>query len=207
VVEQNPARLTGVLAGEGRRKGLGATGTRFRRSAEAVVAKGRPAGGAPWHSRAVRAWSSPPASPRPEQQGGGAARLQWSRKARVRGAGDCGIDRGQGVAAAGANADGELGRTGRSGVRRGQGPGLPLRRRAGPSSDQRTGGGSLGTRVRRTTEDGPLVLCMHVRRFGVRGVPGVQGLGRRVASLGRRGLPWEHAPAKVLQDKGEVILG
>jgi hypothetical protein len=143
----------------------------------------------------VRAWSSPPASPRPEQQGGGAARLQWSRKARVRGAGDCGIDRGQGESAAGANADGELGRTGRSGVHRGQGPGLPLRRRAGPPSDQRTGGGSLGTRARRTTEDGPLVLCMHVRQLGVRGIPGVQGLGRRVASLGRCGLPWEHATA------------
>jgi hypothetical protein len=37
------------------------------------------------------------------QKGGGAARLQQSREARVRGAGDCGIDRGQGVVAAGAN--------------------------------------------------------------------------------------------------------
>jgi hypothetical protein len=51
--------------------------------------------GAPRHSRAVRTWSSPPASPRPEQQGGGAAWLQRSRKARVRGAGDCGRDRGK----------------------------------------------------------------------------------------------------------------
>jgi hypothetical protein len=37
-VEQNPARLAGVLAGEGQGKGLGATGTRFGRSAGAVVA-------------------------------------------------------------------------------------------------------------------------------------------------------------------------
>jgi hypothetical protein len=45
----------------------------------------------------------------------------------------------------------------------------------------------------RTTRNGPLVLRVRVRRLGFRGVPGVQGLGRRVAALGRRGLPRKHA--------------
>jgi hypothetical protein len=34
-----------------------------------------------------------------------------------------------------------------------------------------------------------------VRRLGTRGVPGVRGIGRRVAAMGRRGLPREHALA------------
>jgi hypothetical protein len=59
--------------------------------------------GAPRHRRASSAWSSPPASSRPGQQGDGAAWLQWSREARVRDTGDCGIDRGQGVETAGAH--------------------------------------------------------------------------------------------------------
>jgi hypothetical protein len=43
-VEKNPARLAGVLDGEGRGKGLGATGARFGGS---VGGKRRPVGGAP----------------------------------------------------------------------------------------------------------------------------------------------------------------
>jgi hypothetical protein len=39
--------------------------------------------GAPRHRRAASAWSAPPASSRPGQQGGGPARLQWSREARL----------------------------------------------------------------------------------------------------------------------------
>jgi hypothetical protein len=39
--------------------------------------------GAPRHRRAASAWSAPPASSRPGQQGGGTARLPWSREARL----------------------------------------------------------------------------------------------------------------------------
>jgi hypothetical protein len=68
-----------------------------------------------------------------------------------------------------------------------------LRRRTDPPSDWRTDGGRLGARARRTTGKGPPVHSGCARQLGARGIPGVQGLGRRVAAVGRRGLPREHA--------------
>jgi hypothetical protein len=43
--------------------------------------------------------------------------------------------------------------------------------------------------------NGLLVRRMYARRLRARGVPGMQGLVRRIAALGRRELPREHAPA------------
>jgi hypothetical protein len=53
----------------------------------------------------------------------------------------------------------------------------------------------LGTRARQATADGPLVRRVYARRLGARGVPDVQGLRRRVATLGRREETSEGAPA------------
>jgi hypothetical protein len=64
-----------------------------------------------WRRRSSRRWCSAArsdvvrleASSRPGQKRGGAVQLQQSREARVRGAGDCGTDRGRGAVVAGAN--------------------------------------------------------------------------------------------------------
>jgi hypothetical protein len=138
---------------------------------------------------AVRAWSSPPASPQPEQQGGGAARLQWSRKARVRGAGDCGMDRGKVWQRRAPNSNGELGRTGRSRCVAARGR-LPfLRRHAHPPRDQRTAEDAHGnSRAGRRGRDRRSMACSYGGSV-FRGVPGVRGVGRRATTSGRRGLP------------------
>jgi hypothetical protein len=49
-------------------------------------------------------------------------------------------------------------------------------------------------RASQATTDGPLVRRVYARQLGARGVPGVQGIGRRVTTLGRRGRPRERAP-------------
>jgi hypothetical protein len=128
-----------------------------------LVVKGRLVGAPP-----VGRLDLATASPRPEQKGGGAARLQWSRKARVRGSGDCGIDRGQGLAAAGASADGELGRTVRGGVRHGQGPGSLLRRPAHPLG---TGGWAEDVPGDVRAPDNGNRLLVHGGLYGGSGLP------------------------------------
>jgi hypothetical protein len=133
---------------------------------------------------ALRAWSSPPASPRPEQQGGGAARLQWSRKARVRGVGDCGMDRGKvwqrrrQMPTASSGGQGGAGRV----AARGR---LPfLRRPAHPPRDQRTAEDAPGnSRAGRRGRDRRSMACSYSGSV-FRGVPGVRGVGSRAATSG-----------------------
>jgi hypothetical protein len=91
-------------------------------------------------------------------------------------------------------ADGSVA-AGRTGVRRGQGPGAPFKVTCRPLSDQQTGGGCLGNARAQRAADRPLVRRVYTRRLGTRDVPCVRGLGRRVATLGRRVRPREHAPA------------
>jgi hypothetical protein len=124
-------------------------------------------GGAPRHGQTASAWSSPPASSQPGQQGGGATRLQWSREARVRGAEDCGINRGQGVAAAGANTTPTTCAWGEVGCGRFVGGGEKTclhydgtRGRVDPSAPYASG---LGRRARRGSRGGPADQARRVR--------------------------------------------
>jgi hypothetical protein len=89
-------------------------GTHPRSVCELGWGRGTAGEGAPRHGRTASAWCSPPASSRPGQKGGSAARLQHSREARVRGARDCGIDHWTRCSGGGCQHDVDGVRTGRA---------------------------------------------------------------------------------------------
>jgi hypothetical protein len=76
-----------------------------------------------------------------------------------------------------------------------RGSGSLLRRRGDPLRSCERTEGTSGTRARQATADEPLVRRVYARWLGARGVPGVQGLGRRVATFGRCEETSEGAPA------------